>query len=112
MKNNLGIQIDRCNFVGNNTAISVSKGSHLKIKDTSMVNNEVGLEVRDVVSPRVSQPMSIQQNHYGSGDNIAGDKIKKENINEVFDIPLWLKYLVAIATVIGTVAVFYQVMKI
>ena len=38
--------------------------------------------------------------HFGTGDNVGRDKIKKQD-NFMKDIPLWLKYLVAVATVIG-----------
>jgi hypothetical protein len=45
-----GIQIDGCSLVGNGVAVSVPKNSNVNIRNTSMINNGIGLEIRDDVS--------------------------------------------------------------
>ncbi len=42
------------------------------------------------------------QVHFGAGDNVAQNKIEKDQEKSA-DIPQWLKYLVAVATIIGII---------
>lgn len=43
---------------------------------------------------------TIKQEHHGSGDNVVGNKIlHNHKVKKEEDIPLWLKYTVAIAAI-------------
>jgi len=51
----------------------------------------------------------VKQTHYGTGDNIGGDKVStyKKIENKISDIPTWLKYVVAIVTIGGFIWAIY-----
>ncbi len=51
----------------------------------------------------------IKQNHSGTGDNIVGDKTSslKQELKSNLSIPLWLQWVVAIATVFGVIWAVY-----
>ncbi len=50
----------------------------------------------------------IKQNHSGTGDNIGGDKtISNKELKSDLSIPLWLQWIVAIATIFGVIWTVY-----
>lgn len=71
-------------------------------------DHNVGLgKSRENISPIIN--INKSQFHFGHGDNVGRDKIKQKW--KIKDIPLWLKYVVAIVSIAGLLLATYAYIK-
>ncbi len=70
----------------------------------------IALRGNEPKGPSPSRPaMQVEQKHYGSGDNVAGNKtIQNDNVTtDSRDIPLWLRYTVALLAIVSFIWLIY-----
>ena len=65
-----------------------------------------GITTKEIQLPVRNVKIVGSNFHFGNGDNVARDKIKWQDKN-VKDVPIWLKYLAAIATILAVILAVY-----